>query len=56
MGAAMAIGRYEVSVVLAILNLFTLEALVPLKKKLDSDMAESVTHEDPNRPDISRLD
>jgi putative Mg2+ transporter-C (MgtC) family protein len=34
-GAAVALGRYEVAVVLSILNLFTLRALAPLKKKLD---------------------
>ncbi|MDQ1468544.1 MAG: putative Mg2+ transporter-C (MgtC) family protein [Bryobacterales bacterium] len=34
-GAAVALGRFEVAIVLAALNLFTLEALVPLKKKLD---------------------
>jgi putative Mg2+ transporter-C (MgtC) family protein len=34
-GAAVALRRYEVAIVLAALNLFTLEALVPIKKKLD---------------------
>lgn len=34
-GAAVAIGRNEVAIVLAVLNLFTLGALVPLKKRLD---------------------
>jgi putative Mg2+ transporter-C (MgtC) family protein len=36
-GAAVAMGRYEVAIVLAALNFFTLEALVPLKKKLDEE-------------------
>jgi putative Mg2+ transporter-C (MgtC) family protein len=34
-GAAIAFGRWEVAIVLALLNLVTLEALVPVKKKLD---------------------
>lgn len=40
LGAAVALGRYEVAIVLAVLNLFTLQALVPLKKRLDRDAAE----------------
>jgi len=35
MGAAVALGRYEVAIVLAVLNVITLGALVPLKKRLD---------------------
>jgi putative Mg2+ transporter-C (MgtC) family protein len=35
-GASVAVGRYEVAVVLALLNLFTLRALLPLKLWLDS--------------------
>ena len=34
-GAAVAAGRYEVGVILALLNLFTLRALLPLKIWLD---------------------
>lgn len=34
-GAAVALGRYEVALVLAVLNFFTLQALVPIKKRLD---------------------
>jgi putative Mg2+ transporter-C (MgtC) family protein len=34
-GAAAAMGRYEIAVVLAILNVLTMRALVPLKKQLD---------------------
>jgi putative Mg2+ transporter-C (MgtC) family protein len=36
-GAATAMGRYEIAIVLAILNLFTMRALAPLKKNLDQD-------------------
>jgi putative Mg2+ transporter-C (MgtC) family protein len=36
-GAAVALGRYEVAIVLAALNLFTLQGLVPIKKKLDGN-------------------
>jgi putative Mg2+ transporter-C (MgtC) family protein len=39
-GAAVAMGRYEVAVVLAILNVFTMRALVPLKKYLDKGAGE----------------
>ena len=34
-GAACALGNYEVAVMLAVLNLVTLQALVPIKRKLD---------------------
>jgi putative Mg2+ transporter-C (MgtC) family protein len=34
-GAAAAMGRYEVALLLAILNVFTMFALAPLKKRLD---------------------
>lgn len=37
MGAAVALGRWEIAVVLALLNLITMEALVPVKRKLDAD-------------------
>jgi putative Mg2+ transporter-C (MgtC) family protein len=40
-GAAVAIGRYEVAIVLALLNAVTLVALVPLKKRLDRDEEDS---------------
>ncbi len=36
-GAALAAGRYEVGVILALLNWFTLRALLPLKLWLDKD-------------------
>ncbi len=34
-GASVAMGRYEIAVVLAVLNLFTLRALLPLKLWID---------------------
>jgi putative Mg2+ transporter-C (MgtC) family protein len=36
-GAATAMGRYEIAIVLAVLNLFTMFALLPLKKRLDQE-------------------
>lgn len=36
-GAAVAIGKYEVAIVLAFLNLLTLLALMPIKKRLDQE-------------------
>ena len=35
MGASVALERYEIAIALAALNLFTLKALAPIKKKLD---------------------
>jgi putative Mg2+ transporter-C (MgtC) family protein len=35
-GAAVAMGKYEVAIVLSVLNLITLKGLAPLKKRLDS--------------------
>lgn len=43
-GAAVALGKYEVAIVLAILNVLTLRGLVPLKRKLDA-----TGQEDPHR-------
>lgn len=40
-GAAAAMGRYEIAIVLAALNLFTMFALAPLKKRLDQNAQES---------------
>lgn len=34
-GAATAMGKYEIAIVLAVLNLLTMRALYPLKKRLD---------------------
>ena len=36
-GAAIAMGHYEIALVLAALNLFTMRALSPIKKRLDED-------------------
>lgn len=36
LGAAVAVGRYEIAAALAFLNLFTMKALVPLKRRLDA--------------------
>ena len=35
-GSSVAVGRYEVAIILALLNLFTLRALLPLKNWLDN--------------------
>jgi len=34
-GASVAMGRYEIALVLALLNLFTLRAFLPLKQRID---------------------
>ncbi|MEQ1886196.1 MAG: MgtC/SapB family protein [Bryobacteraceae bacterium] len=36
-GASVAMGRYEIALVLALLNLFTLRALLPIKQRIDRD-------------------
>ena len=36
-GASVAMNRYEIAVLLAVLNLLTLRALLPLKQRLDDD-------------------
>ncbi len=36
-GGAVAMQRYEIAVLLSVLNLFTLRALLPLKQKLDQE-------------------
>lgn len=36
-GAACALGNYEVAIILSVLNLITMQALVPIKKKLDQE-------------------
>jgi putative Mg2+ transporter-C (MgtC) family protein len=43
-GAATAMGRYEIAIVLAVLNLFTMYGLAPLKKRLDQENEPSVEH------------
>ncbi len=40
-GASVAMDRFEIAIVLTLLNLFTLKALMPLKKKLSGDEPES---------------
>ena len=35
-GASVAMNRYEIAIILALLNLITLRALLPLKQKLDN--------------------
>ncbi|HWE00417.1 MAG TPA: MgtC/SapB family protein [Bryobacteraceae bacterium] len=41
-GASVALGRFEIAILLSILNLFTMKALVPLKMRLDrSDKANA---------------
>ncbi len=40
-GAAIAIERYEIALILSLLNLFTLKALLPLKRKLDEPPAST---------------
>lgn len=40
-GAAVAMGKYEVAIVLAVLNLFTLLGLVPVKRRLDQSSPDS---------------
>jgi putative Mg2+ transporter-C (MgtC) family protein len=44
-GAAVAFGRYEVAIVLAALNLLTMEGLVPWKKYLDREEKEERAEE-----------
>jgi putative Mg2+ transporter-C (MgtC) family protein len=47
-GAAVALACYEVAIVLAVLNLLTLEGFVPLKKRLDRERRK---HPDPPKHD-----
>ncbi len=55
-GAAVAFGRNEVAIVLAVLNLVTLEGLVPLKKRLDRSRVASTVHAKKDRPDVPKRD
>jgi putative Mg2+ transporter-C (MgtC) family protein len=41
-GAAVAMGRYEVAILLALLNLLTLRALLPLKQRIDRKSDQKV--------------
>jgi putative Mg2+ transporter-C (MgtC) family protein len=43
-GASVAMNRYEIAVILAVLNLITLRALLPLKQRLDDDGSKSEKH------------
>ena len=52
--AAVAFGRYEVAIVLAALNLLTMEGLVPWKKYLDREEKEERAEE--NRAGIPKHD
>ncbi|HVW83485.1 MAG TPA: MgtC/SapB family protein [Bryobacteraceae bacterium] len=52
-GAAVALGKYEVAIVLAVLNIVTLEALVPLKKRLRKD-EEGNGNGDSDRAGVSK--
>jgi putative Mg2+ transporter-C (MgtC) family protein len=42
-GAAVALGRLEIAIMLAVLNLLTLEALVPIKRRLDAEAESPAT-------------
>jgi putative Mg2+ transporter-C (MgtC) family protein len=50
-GASVAAGRYEIGVMLSILNLITMRALAPLKKRLDNSGGNS-GDDDPGTRDI----
>lgn len=47
-GASVAVGRYEIGIALALLNLFTMRALVPLKKRLDAERPDKNAEASPN--------
>jgi putative Mg2+ transporter-C (MgtC) family protein len=55
-GAAVALGRYEIAIVLAALNVLTLGALVPLKKRLDRDPENPETNGEKRRISIPKHD
>jgi putative Mg2+ transporter-C (MgtC) family protein len=48
-GASVAAGRYEIGVMLSVLNLFTMRGLAPVKKRLDRSGGED-NSEPPLRP------
>jgi len=52
-GAAVALGRLEIAIVLSALNLITLQALVPLKKRLDQDFESYEERRKNNSPGVS---
>jgi putative Mg2+ transporter-C (MgtC) family protein len=49
-GASVALGRFEIAILLSILNLFTMEALVPLKMRLDRSGKENARDENSGVP------
>jgi len=53
-GGAVAFGRNEVAVVLAVLNLITLKALVPLKKRLDRSRTALDVRAKKDRPGLPK--
>ena len=55
-GGAVAFGRNEVAVVLAVLNLITLKALVPLKKRLDRSRTALDVRAKKDRPGLPKHD
>ena len=48
LGAAVAIGRYEIAVILSLLNLLTLRGLLPLKRRLDEKAEQKEQERHPN--------
>jgi len=48
LGAAVAIGRYEIAVILSLLNLLTLRGLLPLKRRLDAKAEQKEQEHHPN--------
>jgi putative Mg2+ transporter-C (MgtC) family protein len=54
LGAAIALGRYEVAIVLAVLNVFTLRALAPLKRRLDQNSEKPDGNEQKSRTGVPK--
>jgi putative Mg2+ transporter-C (MgtC) family protein len=52
LGAAVAMGRYELAIALAALNLFTLRGLAPVKRRLDNP--EGPQDEDPKKDEAPK--
>jgi putative Mg2+ transporter-C (MgtC) family protein len=52
-GAAVAMGRYEIAIVLAVLNVFTMQALVPLKKRLDQSVGAAYDEDLKDRVELT---
>jgi putative Mg2+ transporter-C (MgtC) family protein len=51
-GASVALGRYEIAILLSLLNLFTMKALVPLKERLDRSAKQAAEHEKEGAPPL----